>query len=321
VLPEDRERAARTVMLAVEQARAGAGTAAYRDEYRVQGRDGGVLWVEGQGAIEPGEGGLVMRGVVRDITERKLHEEQQREGERRKDEFLAMLAHELRNPLAPIRNAAELLRRRGSGDPAMQRASEVIERQVTLLVRLVDDLLDVSRVTRGKIGVHKRPIEVAAVVRHAVETSRPIIDARAHDLAVLLPPEPIALEGDLARLAQVVSNLLHNAAKYTEPGGRITLSVERAGAAEQPEAVLRVRDTGRGIEPSALGSVFDLFYQGSHTLDRSEGGLGIGLALVKSVVEMHGGRVEAHSAGPGQGSEIVVRLPCLAGPAAGAALR
>ncbi len=251
--------------------------------------------------------------VVEDVTERVAYEtelrervEALREADRRKDEFLAMLAHELRNPLAPISNALHLLRLAGPKEWMRANAHNMIERQVEHLVRLVDDLLDVSRVSRGKITLQKMGLDLSAVVHQAVETSRPLIDSRRHHLAVTLPPDPVRVEGDFIRLAQVVSNLLNNAAKYTDEGGEIELTVEKAGPGE---AVIRVRDNGRGIDPSALKVLFDLFYQVGHNLDRSEGGLGIGLSLVKSLVEMHGGSVEARSEGRGHGSEFTVRLP------------
>jgi signal transduction histidine kinase/DNA-binding response OmpR family regulator len=226
-----------------------------------------------------------------------------------KNEFLSMLAHELRNPLAPIRNAVHLLRVRCSDGPEVESLRDMIDRQVQQLVRLVDDLLDISRITRGKIRLQTEPVELGGVVAQAVETSRPLIEARQHELLVNLPREPVRVEGDPVRLAQILGNLLNNAAKYTEPGGRITLTLERAGA----EAVLRVRDTGVGIPPEMLSSIFDLFTQVDRSLDRSQGGLGIGLTLVHRLVDMHGGRVQAFSAGPSQGSEFVVWLPVLRG--------
>jgi PAS domain S-box-containing protein len=263
-----------------------------------------------------GENGEVeaVAGTTRDVTEHHVLEqrlrdqaERLREADRRKDEFLAMLAHELRNPLAPIRNAAQIIRLLSPADPNLQRARDIIERQAQHLTRLVDDLLDVSRLTRGKITLQKEPVELATVIAQAVETSRPLIDARRHELAVTLPREPLQVEGDATRLAQVIANLLNNAAKYTPEGGHIGLTVEpRPG-----EAMVRVRDDGVGISAELLTQVFDVFAQGDCSLARSEGGLGIGLTLVKSLVEMHGGSVEAHSDGPGKGSELVVRLPTL----------
>jgi signal transduction histidine kinase len=229
------------------------------------------------------------------------------EGDRRKDEFLAMLAHELRNPLAPIRNAAHVIRLLGPAKPELQKARDVIDRQLQHLARLVDDLLDVSRITRGKISLQLEPLDVATAVASAVETSRPLIDARKHDLTVSLPAQALSVRADVARLAQILSNLLNNAAKYSEEQGRIWLTVAREGN----EAVFRVRDTGAGISPEMLHRVFDLFAQADKSLDRSQGGLGIGLTLVRRLVEMHQGSVKAQSEGPGRGSEFIVRLPAL----------
>jgi signal transduction histidine kinase/CheY-like chemotaxis protein len=227
------------------------------------------------------------------------------EADHRKNEFLAMLAHELRNPLAPIQNAVEVLKRLGHARPELQRATQVIERQARHARKLVEDLLDVSRISRGKISLHKEPLELAEVVTQAVEQGRALIDARKHHLTVNLPDEPIRLEADATRLTQVVVNLLNNAAKYTDEGGHICLTVERNG----PEAVLRVHDDGIGITPAMLPHVFDLFAQSDRALRKSQGGLGIGLMLVRSLAELHGGAVQAFSDGPGQGSEFVVRLP------------
>jgi PAS domain S-box-containing protein len=245
---------------------------------------------------------------VLDVTERKRAEEALREADRRKDEFLAMLAHELRNPLAPIRNALHLLKQTGLEDAVRQEVRGMMERQVQHLSRLVDDLLDISRITRGKIQLRKERLDVAAVVQRAVETCRPAVEERRHNLIVSLPPEPPGLEVDPARLEQVLSNLLDNAAKYTPEGGRIEVTAAREGG----EVVLRVRDTGVGIRPDMLARIFDLFVQSERVLEDARGGLGIGLALVRSLVAMHGGSVAAHSDGPGRGSEFVVRLPALA---------
>jgi PAS domain S-box-containing protein len=228
-----------------------------------------------------------------------------READRRKDEFLAMLAHELRNPLAPIRNAAQILRLQGSSGQDLLWSADVIERQVHQMTRLVDDLLDVSRITRGKIELRKEAVELASVVRSAVEASRPLIEKWEHQLTVVVPPEPIRLEADATRLAQVLSNILTNAAKYTDQGGHIRLAVERLG----DEVLVRVKDDGIGIPKDALPRIFDMFTQLPGSLDRSEGGLGIGLTLVRRLVELHGGAVEARSEGPGKGSEFIVRLP------------
>jgi signal transduction histidine kinase/DNA-binding response OmpR family regulator len=235
--------------------------------------------------------------LVRDIQE----------ADRRKNEFLAMLAHELRNPLAPVRNAVEVLRLRDTGHPELNWARDLIGRQVAHLARLVDDLLDVSRITRGKIKLHFEEIDARQVVSGAVETSRPLIEEHRHILNVSMPETPLPLRADPARLAQVLTNLLNNAAKYTPDGGRIGVRVVR----EDGEVVFRVRDTGAGIPREMLHKVFDLFTQVDNSLDRAQGGLGVGLTLVRSLVEMQGGSVEAHSEGPGCGSEFVVRLPLL----------
>jgi PAS domain S-box-containing protein len=242
-----------------------------------------------------------------------------READRRKDEFLATLAHELRNPLAPIRNGLEVLKSPGADAVTAAAVRAVMERQLQHLVRLVDDLLDVSRVMRGKVELRKARVDLADVVARAVETARPALDARRHDFAVEGPGEPLILDADPVRLAQVIGNLLTNAAKYTDPGGRVRLSVRREGGA----AVLRVRDDGIGIPPEILPQVFELFVQADHATTRAQGGLGIGLTLVKSLVEMHGGSVAAHSDGPGKGSEFTVRLPLAAGavPEAAAGVR
>ncbi|HEX2223126.1 MAG TPA: MEDS domain-containing protein [Thermoanaerobaculia bacterium] len=224
---------------------------------------------------------------------------------RARDEFLAMLAHELRNPLAPIRNASQVIRLLGTSDGNISWAGDVIERQVHQLSHLVDDLLDVSRVSRGKIELDCQDVDLATVVAQAVETSRPLIDSRGHQLSVSLPAEPIHLHADLTRVSQMIANLLNNAAKYMNDGGRIWLTGNREG----DQVVLRIRDQGIGIPPEMLGRIFDLFTQVDRQLDRSEGGLGIGLALVRSLAELHGGSVEARSEGPGRGSELILRLP------------
>jgi signal transduction histidine kinase len=227
-----------------------------------------------------------------------------READRRKDEFLAMLAHELRNPLAPILNAVQIIQL-SSDRAAREQARTMMERQLTHMVRLVDDLLDLSRITRGKIELRKERVELATVVQSAIETSRPLIEAAGHELTITLPPEPIHLEADLTRLAQVFSNLLNNAVKYTEPGGHIWVTAERHGG----EVVVKVGDTGRGMPAEMLPKIFGMFTQVDRSLERSHGGLGIGLTLVKRLVEMHGGSVQAFSEGLGHGSEFTVRLP------------
>lgn len=235
-----------------------------------------------------------------------LHHELQ-VADRQKNEFLSMLAHELRNPLAPIRNATQLLGLRASDEPDLQWIRDVIERQVMQMVRLVDDLLDISRITRGKIDLQRAPVELATIVAHAVETSKPLIDARGHQLAVALPTHPVWIHGDLTRLAQALTNLLNNAAKYTEQAGQIWLTARHEGNS----AIISVRDTGSGIPSDMLAAVFDLFTQVNRTLDRSQGGLGIGLTLVRQLVEMHHGTVTASSDGPDCGSEFIVTLPIM----------
>jgi PAS domain S-box-containing protein len=281
-------------------------------------RDGAERPIEDSAAPIQDERGDIA-GVVlifRDVTERRRAEAAReraeaalKEADRRKDEFLAMLAHELRNPLAPLRNALHILQLAGDDPGLTAQAREVMERQIEHLVRLVDDLLDVSRIMRGRIELRKEPVELATVVNRAVETSQPGIEAEGHELTVSLPPEPLWLDGDLVRLAQVVSNLLNNAVKYTERGGKICLT----GGREGDGAVLRVRDTGIGIAPEVLPQIFDMFVQADRRTKNAQGGMGIGLTLVRRLVEMHGGRVEAHSAGPGRGSEFVVWLPLRGG--------
>ncbi len=228
-----------------------------------------------------------------------------KEADRHKDEFLAVLAHELRNPLAPIRNAVEIMRRSAIEDAQLTWSRDVIERQVKHLSRLVDDLLDVSRITRGNINLMREPVTVGAIVARALETVQPLVTEQRHDLVIELPDEEVTVEGDLTRLTQVLGNLLNNAAKYTDPGGRIVLSARRKGA----QLELRVRDTGIGIPPELLPRLFNLFTQVDGTTHRSHGGLGIGLALVRQLVSMHGGTVTAHSSGTGRGSEFLVTLP------------
>ena len=244
------------------------------------------------------------RCFTRDVTERWRAEEAMREAHCRKDEFLAILAHELRNPLAPMSNALELLRSGTAAEEVADGARRVLERQVRQMTRLVDDLLDVSRITRDKIELRKERVDLASVVQVAIETSRPLIDAAGHKLSVTLPTRPLVVDADPARLAQVFSNLLNNSAKYTEPGGRIWIEAEQ----REGDAVICVRDNGVGIACGALAYVFDMFRQAERSLERAQGGLGIGLTLVRRLVELHGGSVEARSDGPGKGSEFVVRL-------------
>lgn len=265
----------------------------------------------------------VVQCNIRDITERSVLQRRSQEQavalaemDRRKDEFLAMLGHELRNPLAPILNAALLLRLQNNQDrlhgienPVLQQSASIIERQVGQLAHLVEELLEVSRITTGRIHLQHERIDASVVINHAVATVRAFVDQCKHELTVSLPTKAIWLDADAARLEQVVINVLVNAAKYTETGGHIWVTLEQTDA----EAVLRVRDTGIGIDPGTLPRVFDLFTQANQSLARSQGGLGIGLALVKRLVEMHGGTVEAHSS-VGVGSEFILRLPVSTAP-------
>ena len=248
------------------------------------------------------------RSLKREIARSREAEEELQNANRRKDEFLAMLSHELRNPLAPIRNAVEVIRRVAPPDATLTMARDVIDRQARLLARLVDELLDVSRISQGKIVLKREPIELSKVLIQSLEIVRPLIEVRGQRLSVEITPRPVWLSGDAARLSQVFSNLLNNACKYTPEGGRIRLSA----SAEDGEARIVVEDDGTGIDPELLPRVFELFVQGERGLDRGQGGLGIGLTLVKRLVELHHGRVEAASAGPGRGSAFTVRLPCLA---------
>jgi signal transduction histidine kinase len=245
--------------------------------------------------------------LKREMARTKDAEEKLLEAARRKDEFLAMLSHELRNPLAPIRNAAEVMRRIAPADPGITWARDVVERQVTHLAQLVDDLLDVSRITQGKITLKKEPVELGKVIQHSVETARTLLESKKHHLALSLPAAPIWVHGDFARLSQVIGNLLNNGAKYTAEGGRIEL----AASADRGEAVVTVRDNGIGIDGGLLPHVFDLFTQGERTLDRSQGGLGVGLTVVQRLVELHQGRVEVASEGIGKGALFRITLPCI----------
>ena len=275
-------------------------------EYRIRHPRRGIRWLAAIGeTIRAADGRpLHMTGITLDITERKVAEEALRENDRRKDEFLAMLAHELRNPLAAISNAVAVTTRSGIPEQ-MDWAMEVIRRQMKHLGRLTDDLLDVSRITHGKIQLRKEFIDASSILVRAVETVQPLVQERRHELTVSLASGHLMLEADPLRLEQILVNLLTNAAKYTDSGGRIDL----VAGPEGREVVFRVRDNGDGIRPEALPRMFELFAQGDRSLARSEGGLGIGLTLVRGLAEMHGGTVTATSAGPGRGSEFVVRLP------------
>jgi CheY-like chemotaxis protein/two-component sensor histidine kinase len=231
-----------------------------------------------------------------------------RDADRKKDDFIALLAHELRNPLAPIRNGLQVMRLAADDLDAVEEARAMMDRQLTHMVRLIDDLLDISRISRNKMELRRERVLLADVVGSAVETARPLIEAAGHQLTVSLPPGPVFLDADLTRLAQVFSNLLTNSAKYTEHGGRIWLSAER----QDGNILVAVRDTGIGIPAESLGNIFDMFSQVDRSIERSTGGLGIGLALVKGLVEMHGGSVTAQSDGEGKGSTFTVTLPAVA---------
>jgi PAS domain S-box-containing protein len=303
--PDDRARVAE----AHRSARAGAG--AYQEVVRfIRPDNGAQIWLDSRGKVQFDGAGqpLRMRGVTVDVTERYEAERALREAGRKKDEFLAMLAHELRNPLAPISTAAEMLRLTAPLDARTRKASEVISRQVRHMKALIDDLLDVSRVTRGMVQLEQVAVDLKAVVTSAAEQVHPLVEAGRHTLALQLGSAPASVLGDRARLIQVTANLLANAAKYTPPGGQITLAL----ALRAEQVCITVRDNGNGIEAALLPHVFDLFVQGQRTPDRAQGGLGLGLALVKNIVQMHGGSVAAHSAGPGQGSSFTVTLPAVA---------
>ena len=273
-------------------------------------KDGSERPIEESAAPIRADSGMVIGAVIvlHDVTERRRWEREIQQADRRKDEFLAMLSHELRNPLAPLRNAIFLLKRDKTDPATLDWALDMMERQVENMVRLVDDLLDVSRITRGKIDLQRSPVELTTVVERAVETARPLIDSRRHQLVVELPKQLIWLDADTLRLTQAFANLLNNAAKYTEPGGEIRLTAEQ----ETGGVAVRVKDNGIGIEPDLLPQVFNLFTQADRALGRSQGGLGIGLTLVRSLIEMHGGTVSAASRGPGQGSEFTIHLPARA---------
>jgi PAS domain S-box-containing protein len=299
--PDDQEAVRKSFALAF------ADSDEWRSEHRIAQSAGGWRWVISRGQIERDAEGrpLFMHGVLVDISDRKHAEEALQEADRRKDEFLATLAHELRNPLAPIRSAARI-----SSDPQatpeqLRWSHDVIERQVRHMSMLLDDLLDVSRITRSTLDIRREKVLLSSVVEDALETARPVIDARGHWLDLDLGPAPLQLTADPLRIAQAISNLLTNAAKYTDPGGRLALHA----ALDGDTLVLRVRDNGIGIAAASLSRIFDMFSQVESAIDRSEGGLGIGLSLVRGLIGLHGGTVEAHSQGLGHGSEFVVRLP------------
>lgn len=279
----------------------------YSIEYRARRHDGEWRWMAVSAAPVFDAGGSIVEwfGMCFDITDRKQAEHALREADRKKDEFLATLAHELRNPLAPIRSGLDIIKLAGSDPLAVAKAREVMERQVLQMTTLLDDLMDVSRIARGHILLRKTTLPLADAVQNAVDSTRPLIDAQGHELVLDLPPSPIFVHGDLTRLSQVLANLLNNAAKYTPSGGRIRLGIER----HADQAVMRVEDNGLGIPVHLLNSVFDLFTQVDRASNRTQDGLGIGLNIVKRLVEMHGGSIAASSGGHGMGSSFVVHLP------------
>ncbi len=296
------------------RARAIAERSGYQEIIRFRRPDDGrMLWLDVRGKVRCDAAGepFAVRGVTLDVTERIRAEEDLRDAHRRKDEFLAMLAHELRNPLAPISSAAHLLKHVRLDETRLRDTTDIIIRQIGHITGLVDDLIDVSRVTRGLISTDKQPHDMKRMIADAVEQVRPVIDARGHRLAVLLPPDGAFVLGDHKRVVQVLTNLLNNAAKYTPEGGNIVMRMEVQGA----DVLVSVSDDGIGIAPELLPRVFDLFTQGERSADRAQGGLGVGLAVVRSLVELHGGRVAATSHGPGTGSTFTVALPLLPGQA------
>ena len=292
-----------------ELARARRTGRAEDEAWRVR-KDGGRFWARVVvSAVYDAQGHL--RGfakVTQDLTERR-HAQDLEKAAKNVNEFVAMLAHELRNPLAPIRNAVHIMARLAPGDPGHEAMRQTIDRQSAHLAHIVDDMLDIARITRGGLRIEHVPLELADIVRRAVEMAAPGIQGSRHTLEVDLPSAPLAVDGDAHRLTQLLGNLLNNSARYTPAGGRISVSAAREGS----WALVSVRDTGRGIEPQIIERIFDMFVQGRAPLERVGGGLGIGLALARSIAELHGGTLEARSAGPDQGSEFVLRLPLLAG--------
>jgi PAS domain S-box-containing protein len=300
---EDRERVQRAIHDSFEQG------SVYEVEFRTVWPDGSIHWISGRGMAIKDEGGhpIRMTGTAMDVTERKQIETSLREADRRKEEFLAVLSHELRNPLAPIQTSLYLMGQAGLTGAELERERAVVERQVQHLTRLVNDLLDVSRISRGRIELETKVVVLSEAIAEVADATRSQIDERRQELLVTLPERPIRLEADPTRLEQILLNLLTNASKYTDFGGRIGLSAERDGDV----VVVRVRDTGIGISPEMLPRIFEMFVQGERRLDQARGGLGIGLSLVKNLVEKHGGSITAQSEGPGMGSEFAVRLPVL----------
>ncbi|HVK13789.1 MAG TPA: ATP-binding protein [Gemmataceae bacterium] len=308
VHPDDGPRAKEALLVA------NARHAPFRIEYRLRRHDGQYRWAVAA-ALPRFEGGAFRGyvGTVFDVHDRRLGEEALREADRRKDEFLATLAHELRNPLAPLRNGLQVLKLAPGDARAAEQARGMMERQVGQLTHLIDDLMDVSRINRGKIVLQTARLRLADAILNAVDTSGPVIEQMGHALELDVPAEPVYVDADLTRLTQIFANLLNNAAKYTERGGRVRLAVERQGG----DVLVRVTDTGVGIPAPMLPQVFDLFSQVDRSLEKSQGGLGIGLNIVRRLVELHGGTIRAESGGPGLGSTFTVRLPVAGAPAPG----
>jgi len=301
VHPDDRKGFVRGRLQAIADRRP------FVHEFRTIRPDGRIAWISHRGQAEYDDAGRAVRsfGVSLDVTERKLAEQALQEADRKKDRFIATLAHELRNPLAPIRNAVQLLRKGGHDDPQVVWVRDVIDRQVTQMARLLEDLLDVSRLTRGEFALRRQRLSLAAVIEQALEIAQPLIDEHGHVLALELPAAALHVDGDLTRLAQVFSNLLINAAKYTPGGGRIGLTMAAVG----DEVEVRVSDNGIGISAEQMPRLFEMFRQGDAIAERASSGMGIGLSLARGLVDMHGGTIRATSAGVGRGSEFVVRLP------------
>ncbi|WP_457795638.1 PAS domain-containing sensor histidine kinase [Methylocystis sp. S23] len=307
VHPEDRAKVEESTRSAL------AGKGAIDLDFRIlRANDGALRWVKSRGEAQFDAKGKAVRamGAVYDITERKEMESALREADRRKSEFLAMLAHELRNPLTPISNAINVLGRMTgtsgrAADEKMRAVLEMARRQVDHLSRLVNDLLDMTRISHGKISLERREVDLLQLLAHAVELTQPAFDAKGHTLVTDLPAAPLTVFGDPVRLTQVLANLLNNAARYTDHGGRIELAARR----EDDEAVVTVRDNGQGIPPEMLGSIFEMFTQAGPGDVAAQRGLGVGLALARRLVDMHGGKIEAKSKGPGRGSEFTLRLP------------
>jgi two-component system, chemotaxis family, CheB/CheR fusion protein len=306
--PDDRERVARVWQDAV----AAGQPASFR--YRLRGRDGDYRWFQTRAYPLRDSTGSIVRwfGVASDIHPLIAAQESLEEADRRKDEFLAILGHELRNPMAPIRNAVEVIRMVGTNEPQLRWAAEVLDQQTAQMARLLDDLLDLPRITRGTLKLEQRPVEIGEVVQQSVDSVRPLVQERGHALTLDLPSGELWVRGDAARLLQVFVNLLSNAAKYTDPAGKIRLEV----AADDVNVQVTVRDAGRGLSPQMAQRMFEPFARGDEEGGRAAGGLGLGLTIARRLVDLHGGRIEVESAGPGLGSTFTVHLPRLDAAAA-----